>query len=119
MNRIAGNLDWLTTNARAKQLYSGPSVTKKTYVYNDYVTVAEWQNLFEVLDALTTAFNVEAVTASDAMTWDNMNTIESQTLVIYERYQLLMRQSANNHYAGDSIYAMNDAGSIYSAGRAL
>ena len=68
-NRIAGNLDWLATETRARQLYNGPSVTKSVYTYNDYMDVTYWPNLLEVLSALITALNLttEGV-ATDAMT---------------------------------------------------
>ncbi len=50
-NRITGNIHWLTTQLRAKQLYSGSNLQKVTYVYNDYITVANWADIIDVLDA--------------------------------------------------------------------
>ena len=116
-NRIAGNLDWLTTETSARQLYSGPSVTKTAYTYNDYMDVTYWPNLLEVLTALITALNVTAEeTATDAMTWQNMNAVESLTLAVYERYQMLLRQANANNYSGDGNYSADDAGAIYAGG---
>ena len=116
-NRIAGNLDWLATETRSHQLYSGPSVTKSAYTYNDYITVNEWANILEVLTALISALNVTTEeTATDDMTWQNMNAVESITLAVYERYQMLLRQANANNYSGDGSYSADDAGAIYAGG---
>lgn len=116
-NRIAGNLDWLATETRSHQLYSGPSVTKSAYTYNDYMDVTYWPNLLEVLTALQSALNIEATeTATNDMTWQNMNTVESLTLAVYERYQMLLRQANANNYSGDGSYTADDAGAIYAGG---
>lgn len=116
-NRIAGNLDWLATETRSHQLYSGPSVTKTAYTYNDYMDVTYWPNLLEVLTALQSALNIEAAeTATNDMTWQNMNTVESLTLAVYERYQMLLRQANANNYAGDGSYTMDGTGAIYAGG---
>ena len=116
-NRIAGNLDWLATETRSHQLYSGPSVTKSAYTYNDYMDVTYWPNLLEVLTALQSALNIEATeTATNDMTWQNMNTVESLTLAVYERYQMLLRQANANNYSGDGSYTMDGTGAIYSGG---
>ena len=116
-NRIAGNLDWLATETRARQLYNGPSVTKSVYTYNDYMDVTYWPNLLEVLSALITALSLttEGV-ATDAMTYENMNTVESLTLQVYERYQMLLRQANANNYSGDGNYATDGTGAIYAGG---
>ena len=116
-NRIAGNLDWLATETRSHQLYSGPSVTKTAYTYNDYMDVTYWPNLLEVLTALQSALNIEATeTATDAMTYTKMNTVESLTLAVYERYQMLLRQANANNYSGDGSYSADGTGAIYSGG---
>ena len=116
-NRIAGNLDWLATETRSHQLYSGPSVTKTAYTYNDYMDVTYWPNLLEVLTALQSALNIEATeTATDDMTWQNMNAVESLTLAVYERYQMLLRQANANNYSGDGSYTMDGTGAIYAGG---
>lgn len=116
-NRIAGNLDWLVTETRSHQLYSGPSVTKSAYTHNDYMDVTYWPNLLEVLTALITALNVTTEeTATNDMTWQNMNAVESLTLAVYERYQMLLRQANANNYSGDGSYSANDAGAIYAGG---
>ena len=116
-NRIAGNLDWLATETRSHQLYSGPSVTKTAYTHNDYMDVTYWPNLLEVLTALQSALNIEATeTATNDMTWQNMNTVESLTLAVYEKYQLLLSQANANHYAGDGSYTADGAGAIYAGG---
>lgn len=116
-NRIAGNLDWLATETRSHQLYSGPSVTKNAYTYNDYMDVTHWPNLLEVLTALQSALNIEATeTATNDMTWQNMNAVESLTLAVYERYQMLLRQANANNYSGDGSYTADGTGAIYAGG---
>lgn len=117
-NRITNNINWLTTNARAKQLYTGANLQKVTYVYNDYITTANWADIINVIKALTTQLNVKQMGAiSNDMTYSNMNTVESMILAIYEKYQQATKQSANNHYTNDNIYTEADK-SIYSAGLA-
>lgn len=116
-NRIAGNLDWLTTETSARQLYSGPTITKTAYVHNDYIAVDEWANILEVLTALITALSVTTEeTATDAMTYTNMNTVESLTLAVYEKYQQLLDQANANNYSGDGSYTMDGTGAIYAGG---
>lgn len=116
-NRIAGNLDWLATEARSRQLYNGPAITKTAYVYNDYIAINEWANILEVLSALLEAFNLEG-SADNAMTYTNMNNVESLTLAVYQKYQLMLSQANANHYAGDDIYTESNF-SPYAGGIAV
>lgn len=119
-NRIVGNLDWLATETRSRQLYNGPAIAKITYTHNDYMDVTYWPNLLEVLTALITALNVRTEgSASDAMTYDNMNTVESLTLAVYNKYQLLLNQANANHYSGDGSYTADGTGAIYAGGLIL
>ena len=116
-NRIAGNLDWLVTELSAHELYSGQTVDKVVYTYNDYIAVNDWSNLLEVLVDLLTATSLEqSETVTDDMTWQNMNAVESLTLAVYERYQKLLAQANANHYAGDGSYTADGAGAIYAGG---
>ena len=116
-NRIAGNLDWLVTELSAHELYSGHSVDKAVYTHNDYMDVTHWPNLLAVLSDLITATSLEqAETATNDMTWQNMNAVESLTLAVYEKYQLLLSQANANHYAGDGSYTTDGAGAIYAGG---
>lgn len=118
-NRIAQNLDWLASELTAHQLYTGATVQKTTYTQNDYITVADWADILDVLNAMVEALVLEtAGQATDARTYDNMNTVESITLQVYDRLQMLLSQANNNHYAGDDIYPQVDM-SIYSAGLAV
>lgn len=118
MNRIAGNLDWLASELTTYQLYTGSTVAKTTYVYNDYVSVADWNDILSVLDEMVAQLAIETEQADDSTTYENFNAVESITLAIYDRLQELLKQSANNHYAGDDIYS-EGAVSVYSAGLAV
>lgn len=108
MNRIAGNLDWLATELTTHQLYAGATVQKTSYTL-EYVTLANWQDILSVLNAMVAAL---ALTidgeADESTTYNNFNTVESITLAIYEWYQLLLSQANANHYAGDDIYVQGD-----------
>lgn len=108
MNRIAGNLDWLANELTTHQLYAGATVQKTNYVL-EYVTLANWQDILSVLNAMVDAL---ALTidgeADESTTYNNFNTVESITLAIYEWYQLLLSQANANHYAGDDIYTQGD-----------
>lgn len=118
-NRIAQNIDWLATELTSHQLYTGSTVSKTTYTQNDYISTADWADILAVLDAMVDALAIEtAGQATDARTYDNMNTVESITLQVYERLQMLLSQANNNHYSGDNIYSQG-AVSVYSAGLAI
>lgn len=118
-NRIAGNLDWLAGELTTHQLYTGSTVQKVTYTQNDFITVNDWADILDVLYAMIAALGIEAEEAADdSTTYANMNTVESLTLAIYDRLQLLLSQANLNHYAGDSIYP-EGADSIYSGGLAI
>ncbi len=119
MNRIAGNLDYLASELTTYQLYSGATVQKTTYTNNDYVTVANWADILSVLNAMVDSLSLTiSGTATNATMYDNFNVVESITLSIYERLQLLLLQANNNHYAGDSLYPQ-DTISAYSGGIAI
>lgn len=119
MNRIAGNLDWLASDAASHQLYSGATITKTAYTNNDYVYASDWENILEVLNELVDGLNVSIEEpANTSTTYDNFNTVESITLAIYDWYQMILAQANNNHYAGDTIYPQDEL-SIYSAGLAV
>lgn len=115
-NRIAGNLDYLATELTTHQLYTGSSVQKTTYTQNDYITADDWADILSVLQAMINELALETEeTADDSRTYTNMNAVESLTLAIYDRLQLLLSQANNNHYSGDDIYAQGNI-SVYSAG---
>lgn len=117
MNRIAGNLDWLATDAAQKQIYSGATISKTNYTNNDYVSVDDWTNILEVLNDLVSGLNVTTEGAADmSTTFTNFNTVESITLAIYNKYQMLLRQANANNYSGDGSYSMDGVGSIYAGG---
>lgn len=118
-NRIANNLDYLAGELTTHQLYTGATVQKTTYTKNDYITVDDWADILSVLNAMIEALALETEgTADDSTTYTNMNTVESLTLAIYDRLQLLLSQANLNHYAGDSIYPQGTI-SIYSGGLAI
>lgn len=105
MNRIAGNLDWLTTELSTHQLYSGTTISKTSYNADDYVTIGDWSNILDVLNDLIDAILPDiGQAADDSTTYTNFNAVESITLAIYDRYQLILNQANANHYVGDSIY---------------
>lgn len=116
-NRITGNLDYLTTVLAEHSLYSGAVVSKTSYTINDYISTEEWANLLEVLDDLQEALSLSATeAASDAMTYQNMNVVESLTLQIYNQAQLVLKQGNLNHYPGQGFYSRADDGAIYAGG---
>lgn len=116
-NRIAGNLDYLATEYNAHGLYFGATINKSAYVYNDYITVGDWENILDVLSDLLEATAIETSgTATSAMTYENMNTVESLSLDLYDRLELLLSQANNNHYPGQGLYTRADSQAIYSGG---
>ena len=115
--RIVGNVIYLTTTLSAHSLYFGRTIAKKSYDHNDYMSVSDWSNLLAVLSDLVTATSLEQTESlSSDMTWSNLNAVESLTLAIYERVQLLLAMENLNHFAGQGYYSRSDAKQIYSGG---
>lgn len=118
-NRIVGNLDWLAGELTTHQLYTGATVQKTSYTKNDYITIADWTDILNVLNAMITALGITQDEAADfSTTYQNMNVVESLTQKIYDRLQLLLSQENINHYAGDDIYTEGVI-SVYSGGLAV
>ena len=116
-NRIVGNVIYLTTTLSAHSLYFGRTISKTSYTHNDYMSVNDWSNLLAVLSDLVTATSLEQTESlSSDMTWTNLNAVESLTLQIYERVQLLLAMENLNHFAGQGYYSRSDAKQIYSGG---
>ena len=116
-NRIVGNVIYLTTTLSAHSLYFGRTISKTSYTYNDYISVSDWSNLLAVLSDLVTATSLEQTESlSSDMTWTTLNAVESLTLQIYERVQLLLAMENLNHFAGQGYYSRSDAKQIYSGG---
>ena len=116
-NRIVGNVIYLTTTLSAHSLYFGRTISKTSYTHNDYMSVSDWSNLLAVLSDLVTATSLEQTESlSSDMTWSNLNAVESLTLQIYERVQLLLAMENLNHFAGQGYYSRSDAKQIYSGG---
>lgn len=116
-NRIVGNVIYLTTTLSAHSLYFGRTITKTSYTHNDYMSVSDWSNLLAVLSDLVTATSLEQTESlSSDMTWTNLNAVESLTLQIYERVQLLLAMENLNHFTGQGYYSRSDAKKIYSGG---
>lgn len=116
-NRIVGNVIYLTTTLSAHSLYFGRTISKTSYTHNDYVSVSDWSNLLAVLSDLVTATSLEQTESlSSDMTWTNLNAVESLTLQIYERVQLLLAMENLNHFTGQGYYSRSDAKQIYSGG---
>ena len=119
MNRIVGNIDYLTTELTEYGLYTGASLQKTSYTHNDYITVADWNDVLYVLERLSDQTAVEVGAQADtSTTYENMNAVESITLAIYELFQMLLAQENLNHYAGDDIYPQGSI-SIYAGGLAV
>lgn len=119
MNRIVGNIEYLTTELTAYGLYTGASLQKTSYDYNDYVSVSDWADILYVLNQLSTQTAVDAgVDADNSTTYENMNNVETITLAIYELFQMLLAQENLNHYAGDDIYS-EGTNSVYAGGLAI
>ena len=115
--RIVGNVVYLTTTLSAHSLYFGRTISKTSYTHNDYMSVNDWSNLLAVLSDLVTATSLEQTESlSSDMTWSNLNAVESLTLQIYERVQLLLAMENLNHFAGQGYYSRSDAKQIYSGG---
>lgn len=114
MNRIAGNLDHIVTEATDHEIYSGTGITKTTYTKNDLVWLSDWEEILDVIEQLINGLVVTTdVTADSSTTYENFNNVEKLILAIYDKMQLLLQQTRLNKYSGE-IYA-SDAG-YYSGG---
>ena len=117
MNRIAGNLDYLTETLGSHSLYYGRTIAKTAYTQNDFATRADWTNVLAVLTDLQSALDLPgAGQATDATTYENFNMVESITLALYERTEQLLAQEALNHFSGQGYYSRSDAAQFYAGG---
>ena len=105
MNRIAGNLDYLTEELTALEMYHGTTISKLSWTRNDYVTRAEWTNILSVLADVLLVINIRSSgEANYYTTYSNINTVEDLTRQAYERLDIIRHQGPLNHYVDTEIY---------------
>lgn len=120
MNRISQNIDWLATELTTYQLYTGATVQKTTWTKNDYITIEDWTDILDVLDAMADALALLITGQPDAaQTYDNYNQVEDITLQIYDRLQLLLSQANLNKYAGQPDLYSRTTPPAYTGGLAI
>lgn len=106
MQRISGNL------AALDPAYAG----KTAWAENDYITAADWQAIIEELSALEAVSGVRSPLPTDDLIASNFSVLESLTIEIKERFDLIEKNRAAYEYPRSGIYAEAVEG-LYYTGR--
>ena len=117
MIRITGNLAFLYDLIESKGgIVPGSKISKTVWTQYDIITVADWAELLTCLANICSAVGYVPPTApTNALTYSNVNNIETITLMAYEYAEILDRLERMNHYIGDPIYSGDpvNAGGLY------
>lgn len=105
MNRITVNLAWLFQECKEQGItISGTVYPKRSWTQNDIITVSNWTQL---LDRLANVYNavayIPATIPDNAMTYTNINQVETIELECYEILAAYERIPNINHYIGDKL----------------
>lgn len=119
MNRITVNLAWLFQECKEQGIaISGTVYPKRSWTQNDIITVSNWTQL---LDRLANVYNAvsfsPAIIPDNAMTYDNINQVETIELECYDIIEAYENMPNMNHYVGDKLgSAYLYAGDPFNAG---
>lgn len=118
MNRITGNLDYLFTDLLPSKGFTplGATVKKTSWTQNDIIGATDWEDILDVLDRLITASGFEQKeSVTNAMYYQNINTLEEYTLAIYRIALYTKTDASLNHWIGDPFYSGDEinAGGLY------
>lgn len=119
MNRITQNINYLRERGRSLGFVFGESTdtSKTSWIYNDIISVEEWEDILQALAGLALGVGYSYSTApNNDMTYTNINNIESITLGVAERLRLLRSQAALAHYADTEVYSGDAVGYRYVGG---
>lgn len=109
MNRITGNVDYLAEQFGLRGMYIGRRPSKTSWVYNDYVTLQEWQELLYILDRLVDSTNLQQVIpGTEETTWQNMNNVETLTLRLRERLDIIDTYGEWPRYVDTEVWTGDD-----------
>ena len=106
MQRISGNL------AALDPAYAG----KTAWAESDYITAADWQAIIEELSALEAVSGVRSPLPTDDLIASNFSALESLTMEIKARFDLIEKNRTAYTYPQAGIYAEADEG-LYYTGR--
>lgn len=109
MNRIAGNINHLLGSS-LPTTYGQDDDTTTTLV-----SVTAWSDILSALSSLCIAVGFSDPQPTDLMTFDNFNLVESLTLKVKERLDLIEKNANAVHYAGEGFYS-SASPEIYSQG---
>lgn len=106
MQRISGNL------AALDPAYAG----KTAWAESDYITAADWQAIIAELSALEAVSGVRSPLPTDDLIASNFSALESLTVEIKARFDLIEKNRMAYTYPQAGIYAEAAEG-LYYAGR--
>lgn len=109
MDRITGNVDWLAEQFSNRQMYHGIRPQQTVWVYNDYVTLGVWRELLYILDELVEVTNLQQVVpGNEETTFTNMNNVETLTLQLRERLEIIDTHGEMPHYVDTEVWTGDD-----------
>ena len=97
MNRIAGNLNYLTATASCRT----------TYTSDDYVYLSDWSDIRDAVQAVQDFLEMEENLPDDSVTSYNFNLVETFCEEAKPLVDLIRKQALANKYAGE-FYADNE-----------
>ena len=99
MNRIMGNINYLLPSANLKD----------DYTQNDFVKAAEWAALLNAMNILAQSMLLSLAVPGSDMTSSTFNDVESMSLMLKERQDLIFAQEVATIYAGDGYMSADPA----------
>lgn len=109
MDRISGNIDWLTEQFGARGMYIGSRPSQTDWTHNDYVTLGQWQELLHILEVLVDVTNLQQVTpGTEETTYQNINNVEDLTLRLRERLDIIDTYGELPHYVDTEVWTGDD-----------
>lgn len=105
MNRITQNLAWLYEECVDQGItIAGSMVSKRTWVQNDIITLANWQNILTCLQNVCDAVSYNAPSEpDDTMIYTNINNVELIEYACYDILSAYDKVPNMNHYVGDKL----------------
>lgn len=119
MNRITQNLAWLYAQCgEIGTSVPGSVISKREWVRNDIITVAQWAEILTCLTNVCTALSyVKPTEPNNVMIYTNINNVERIELELWQILASYENIPNMNHYVGDKLgTAYRYAGDDFNAG---
>lgn len=105
MNRITQNLAWLYAQCGEIGIsVPGSVISKREWIRNDIITVAQWAEILTCLTNVCTALSyVKPTEPNNVMIYTNINNVERIELELWQILASYENIPNMNHYVGDKL----------------